>query len=103
MTAELKAALDSEMEAALESGDTDRIRDAVAHSTKALCDCQMKTADRVKIIAKDHPQLVNDVKEIKELVAKGHRKLIEAGLAALKWLVIGGGGAEFVRWYFTNH
>lgn len=103
MTQELKNLLDAEMEAALESGDTDRIRDAVAHSTKALCDCQMKTADRVKVIASDHPVLVNDVKEIKQLIKEGKRKVWEIAASALKWILLGGGLTEFARWYVSAH
>jgi len=103
MTQELKNLLDAEMEAALESGDTDRIRDAVAHSTKALCDCQMKTADRVKVIASDHPALVNDVKEIKQLIKEGKRKVWEIAASALKWILLGGGLTEFARWYASAH
>jgi len=102
MTPELKNLLDAEMEAAMESGDADRIRDAVAHATKALCDCQMKTADRVKTIASDHPQLVKDVKAIKEIVEGGKRKIIEVAASAVKWIIVGGGGAEFVRWLVTH-
>lgn len=102
MTKELKNQLDAEMESALESCDTDRIRDAVAHSTKALCDCQMKTADRVKVIAANHPILVNDVKEIKQFIKDGKRKFVEIAFSAFKWILLGGAGTEFIRFYLTH-
>lgn len=102
MTKELKDALDAEMEAALDSGDTDRIRDAVAHSTKALCDCQMKTAERVKVIVADHPQLVNDVKAIKALLERGKQTLWHFVKEIGKYLLFGGGAVELLRWMLDH-
>ena len=60
-------------------------------------------ADRVKAIAADYPVLVEDVKEIKALVQKAKRKAWEVALTATKWIVVGGGGAEFIRYLATGH
>lgn len=98
MTKELKEALDRELDAALESGDPGLVDRAIINSNKALADCQMKTAERVKTIALDHPALVNDVKEIKNLVSTAKRKAWDVGLSALKWIVLGGGLGEFIRY-----
>lgn len=53
MTKELKAALDRELDAALESGDPKQVDRAVINAQKAVADCQLKTAERVKTIAAD--------------------------------------------------
>lgn len=103
MTKELKEALDRELDIALDSGDAKLIDRAIINSNKALADCQMKTAERVKAIAADHPVLVGDVKEIKGLVQKAKRKVWEVGLSALKWIIVGGGGVEFIRYLVTGH
>ena len=103
MTKELKEALDRELDAALESGDARLIDRAIVNSQKATQDCQLKTAERIKVIAADHPVLVQDVKEIKELVAQARRKALDVGLSAIKWILLGGGGAEFVRYLITGH
>ena len=71
---------------------------AVINAQKAVADCQLKTAERVKVIAADHPTLVEDVKEIKALVSTAKRKAWDVALSALKWIAIGGGGAEFIRY-----
>ena len=102
MTPELKQALDRELDAALESGDPKQIDRAVINAQKAVADCQLKTAERVKTIAADHPVLVSDVKEIKELVTAAKRRAWSVALSALKWIVLGGGGAEFIR-YLASH
>lgn len=98
MTKELKEALDRELDAALESGDPKMVDRAVINAQKAVADCQLKTAERVKMIANDHPILVEDVKEIKALVSSAKRKAWDVALSALKWIAIGGGGAEFIRY-----
>lgn len=103
MTKELKEALDRELDIALDSGDAKLIERAIINSNKALADCQMKTAERVKIIAADHPVLLEDVKEIKALVTAARRKALDVGLSALKWILLGGGGAEFIRYLATGH
>jgi hypothetical protein len=103
MTKELKEALDRELDIALDSGDAKLIDRAIINSNKALADCQMKTAERVKTIAADHPVLVEDVKEIKALVTAARRKAWDIGLSALKWILLGGGGAEFIRYLATGH
>ncbi len=48
MTREQKESLARELDGAMKSGDTDRIRCAHANILLALMDCQMKTSDRVK-------------------------------------------------------
>lgn len=98
MTKELKEALDRELDAALESGDPKLIDRAIINSQKSVADCQLKTAERVKMIANDHPILVEDVKEIKALVSSAKRKAWDVALSALKWIAIGGGGVEFIRY-----
>lgn len=103
MTKELKEALDRELDIALDSGDTKLIDRAIININKALADCQMKTAERVKSIAADHPVLLEDVKEIKALVTAARRKALDVGLSALKWIVVGGGGVEFIRYLATGH
>ena len=103
MTKELKEARDRELDIALDSGDAKLIDRAIINSNKALADCQMKTAERVKTIAADHPVMVEDVKEIKALVSAARRKALEVGLSALKWILLGGGGAEFIRYLVTGH
>ena len=103
MTKELKEALDRELDIALDSGDAKLIERAIINSNKALADCQMKTAERVKTIAADHPVMVEDVKEIKALVTAARRKALDVGLSTLKWILLGGGGAEFIRYLATGH
>ena len=102
MTKELKEALDRELDAALESGDPKQIDRAVINANKAVADCQMKTAERVKTIAADHPALVADVREIKALVSTAKRKAWNVAFSALKWILLGGGGVEFVRYIATG-
>ena len=103
MTKELKEALDRELDAALESGDAKMIDRAVINAQKAVADCQLKTAERVKTIAQDHPILVQDVKDIKELVTAAKRKALDVGMSAVKWILLGGGGGEFLRYLITGH
>ena len=103
MTPEMQKMLDRELDAALESGDAQLVDRALINSQKALADCQMKTAERVKTIAADHPVLVEDVKEIKALVSAARRKALDVGLSALKWIALGGGGVEFLRYLVTGH
>ena len=103
MTKELKEALDRELDAALESGDPKLIDRAIINSNRAVADCQLKTAERVKVIALDHPVLVEDVKEIKALDTAAKRKALDVGLSALKWIALGGGGVEFLRYLITGH
>ena len=47
--------------------------------------------------------LLADVKEIKALVTAARRKALDVGLSALKWILLGGGGAEFIRYLATGH
>lgn len=103
MTQEMKELIDHELNAALESGDAKLVDRALINSQRALADCQLKTAERVKTIAADHPVLVEDVKEIKALVTAARRKAWDIGLSALKWILLGGGGAEFIRYLATGH
>ena len=103
MTQEMKELIDRELDAALESGDAKLIDRAVINAHKAVADCQLKTAERVKIIAADHPVLVEDVKEIKALVTAARRKAWDIGLSAIKWILLGGGGVEFIRYLATGH
>ena len=103
MTKEMQELIDRELNAALESGDAKLVDRALINSQRALADCQLKTAERVKIIAADHPVLVEDVKEIKALVSAARRKALDVGLSALKWIVVGGGGVEFLLYLVTGH
>lgn len=103
MTKELKEALDRELDMALESGDPKQIDRALINSQKASQECQMKTAERVKVIAIDHPVLVNDVKEIKELVSQAKRRFWQVAMSAIKWIAAGGAGAEFIRFLIQNN
>lgn len=103
MTEELKQTLERDLETALESGDSRQIDKALVNSNRAVIACQQKMADRVKTIAADHPVLVEDVKEIKALVTAARRKAWDIGLSALKWIIVGGGGAEFIRYLATGH
>ena len=100
---EMQELIDRDLNAALESGDAKLVDRALINSQRALADCQLKTAERVKAIAADHPVLVRDVKEIKVLVQKAKRKVWEVGLSALKWIIVGGGGVEFIRYLVTGH
>ena len=101
MTKEMKELIDRELDAALESGDTAAVDRAIVNAMKASNDCQYKTGDRMKVIAADHPILVNDVKEIKSLVAAAKRTAWQIGLNAVKWIVLGGGATEFIRYLAT--
>lgn len=103
MTKEMQELIDRDLNAALESGDAKLVDRALINSQRALADCQLKTAERVKAIAADHPVLVGDVREIKVLVQKAKRKAWEVGLSALKWIIVGGGGVEFIRYLATGH
>lgn len=103
MTKEMQELIDRELNAALESGDAKLVDRALINSQRALADCQLKTAERVKTIAADHPVLVEDVKEIKALVSAARRKAFDVGLSALKWIIVGGGGVEFLRYLVTGH
>ena len=103
MTKEMQELIDRDLNAALESGDAKLVERALINSQRALADCQLKTAERVKTIAADHPVMVKDVKEIKALVTAARRKAWDIGLSALKWIVVGGGGVEFIRYVATGH
>ena len=102
MTKELKDALDRELETAYETGDARLIDRALINTNKAVADCQMKMAERVKSIYADHPALVSDVKEIKAIVEKAKSTAWQIGLNAVKWIVLGGGATEFVRWLVSR-
>lgn len=103
MTQEMKELIDRELNAALESGDAKLVDRALINAQKAVADCQLKTAKRIKTIAADHPVLVEDVKEIKALVQKAKRQFYSVALSAVKWIVVGGGGVEFLRYLVTGH
>lgn len=103
MTKEMQELIDRELNAALESGDAKLVDRALINSQRALADCQLKTAERVKTIAADHPVLVEDVKEIKALVTAARRKAWDIGLSAIKWILLGGGVGEFIRYLATGH
>ena len=98
MTKEMKELIDRDLEAALESGDPRAVDRAVINAQKAVADCQLKTSERVKVIAEDHPALVKDVKEIKAIVERARKTLWQVAFNALKWIALGGGGVEFIRW-----
>ena len=102
MTIELKEALERELATALESGDPKQIDKALVNSNRAVISCQQKMAERVKLIAKDHPMLVSDVKEIKSIVENAKRTAWQIGFNAVKWIVLGGGATEFVRWLVSR-
>ena len=102
MTKEMQELIDRELNAALESGDAKLVDRALINSQRALAGCQLKTAERVKTIAANQPVLVEDVKEIKALVQKAKRKVWGVGLTAIKWIVVGGGGVEFIRFLITS-
>ena len=103
MTQEMKELIDRELDDALDSGDAKLLDRAIINAHKVVTDCQLKTAERVKIIAADHPVLLADVKEIKAPVTAARRKALDVGLSALKWILLGGGGAEFIRYLATGH
>jgi len=86
MTEELRLALDREMEDALETKDPLAIARAQSNATKALCDCQMKTSDRVKKIMADHDGLVSDAKHTRKAVdtLAADTKSIKAAISQLK-------------------
>ena len=72
MTAELRDAINAEMREARESGDQNRINIAQEHYNRAMCDCQYKTAQRVKEIKADVDEMKSDIKEIKAAVTAHH-------------------------------
>ena len=83
MTKEMQELIDRDLNAALESGDAKLVDRALINSQRALADCQLKTAERVKSIAADHPVLLEDVKEIKALVAAARaRRQAESGVVS---------------------
>lgn len=102
MTKEMKELIDRELDAALESGDAKAVDRALINAQKAVADCQLKTSERVKVIAEDHPVLVSDVKEIKALVATAKRTAWQIGFNAVKWILLGGGATEFIRYLATK-
>jgi len=65
MTLEMQEMLEREMEDALALEDSDRRHDAtltvLAHQSRALVDCQRKTAERVKTICTDLPKIKEDL------------------------------------------
>lgn len=86
MTEELRATIDREMDDALATKDPLAIARAQSNATKALCDCQMKTSDRVKKISADHDDLVDDAKHTRKAVdaLTEDTKAIKSSLAAVK-------------------
>lgn len=124
MTEELQKALDREMEDALEMNDPHAIARAQSNATKALCDCQMKTSDRVKKIIGEYDELVadakhtrkavdalaNDIKTIKAAISRINLerrdvKMRLSGakvmLAVLRYVVAIGGGAAGLKFLQT--
>ena len=51
MTKEMQELIDRDLNAALESGDAKLVDRALINSQRALADCQLKTAERVKDLA----------------------------------------------------
>lgn len=86
MTEELRLALDREMEDALATKDALAIARAQSNATKALCDCQMKTSDRVKKIMADHDELVADAKHTRQTVddLSSDMKTVSAAISQIK-------------------
>lgn len=86
MTEELRATIDREIDDALATKDPIAIARAQSNATKALCDCQMKTSDRVKKISSDHDNLVDDAKHTRKAVDEltEDTKAIKATLSAVK-------------------
>lgn len=86
MTEELRLALDREMEDALATKDPLAIARAQSNATKALCDCQMKTSDRVKKIMADHDELVADAKHTRQTVddLSSDMKTVSAAISQIK-------------------
>lgn len=89
MTEELKRALEIQMQDALKINDSGRRHDAIltvlVHQNNALSDCQLKTAERVKM-------LVNERENVKERV-KGAKFLIDL----LKLVASAGGTAAIIK------
>ena len=89
MTEELKHALEIQMQDALKINDSGRRHDAIltvlVHQNNALIDCQLKTAERVKM-------LVNERDNVKERV-KGAKFLIDL----LKLVASAGGTAAIIK------
>lgn len=89
MTEELKHALEIQMQDALKINDAGRRHDAIltvlVHQNNALIDCQLKTAERVKM-------LVNERDNVKERV-KGAKFLIDL----LKLVASAGGTAAIIK------
>lgn len=89
MTEELKHALEIQMQDALKINDSGRRHDAIltvlVHQNNALIDCQLKTAERVKM-------LVNERENVKERV-KGAKFLIDL----LKLVASAGGTAAIIK------
>lgn len=89
MTEELKHALEIQMQDALKINDAGRRHDAIltvlVHQNNALIDCQLKTAERVKM-------LVNERENVKERV-KGAKFLIDL----LKLVASAGGTAAIIK------
>lgn len=89
MTQELKHALEIQMQDALKINDTGQRHDAIltvlVHQNNALIDCQLKTAERVKM-------LVQERDSVKERV-KGAKFLIDA----LKLIAQAGGTAAIIK------
>ncbi len=65
MTTELKDALTRRLEEAVESGDTKEIQRAHTAIDKAMMDCQLKTANRVKEMVAKIDEVVNMAKGAK--------------------------------------
>ena len=89
MTEELKHALEIQMKDALKINDAGRRHDAIltvlVHQNNALIDCQLKTAERVKM-------LVQERESVKERV-KGAKFLIDL----LKLVASAGGTAAIIK------
>ncbi len=89
MTEELKHVLEIQMQDALKINDAGRRHDAIltvlVHQNNALIDCQLKTAERVKM-------LVNERENVKERV-KGAKFLIDL----LKLVASAGGTAAIIK------
>lgn len=107
MTIELKELINQQLDDAMSSGDQNLFNKAVCQYSKAMSDCQYKTASRVKDIAAEHPSLIENVKQTKEKVDQISTLILtskaKAEGAAMIWKVLryvatfgGGAGLPFL-------
>lgn len=94
MTIELKEALERRLDEAIASKDPEKIADAHTAIEKAMIDCQMKTAERVKDLCKKMDSAMDMVQGAR-LAGKFAYSIIGAGGGALlcKLITVLFGGA----------